>query len=466
LCDVLSRSNATAGRLSNDCIVVDPAGGGDSDSFKEYSAKKDLISAEFLADRNSSIMVMSACVFMEPTDFVSQRIQQLDFVGGSMVELPIILQMCQERLFIYSTDTHHGMQLLLNMNAQTSPLAVDALYDMCLMLSSDISSQVWARFEILLENPPFSALYAARELYDLPMCCVDESFTEPIRHQFLTFLDFERGVDDSGLLLHLRRRLLATNMSLEGMIAEVKQSVPYSKCKPYIESLSYLGMLTELHKRFAGAGRTMGALRRKDLLTMDCPLVKAPKRKHGTARPKLQWIAAHVHRNMGSHAKSVKWRDAHDAWNAMPACDQARAIRDLQPLDSHTAPGIDVGIPEPYAEADTHGVDDWTYMAPTLPLDPCIMSRFFGCEFGFARKASKLRWVNRPRLLVCDKGAIPDNRQYVRRLSCSERHPGLCFSRDSDVYTQAILLAGNIERYLCAADRGAFFVFSDPTQAQ
>jgi hypothetical protein len=84
-------------------------------------------------------------------------------------------------------------------------------------------------------------------------------------------------------------------------------------------------------------------------------------------------------------------------------------------------------------------------------------------------RASKSRWrwaslhnrKTRERLLAEDKGAIPDNRQYVRRYSCSERHPGLCLTRDADVYQQVLDFATSLERYFCAESVGRHYAFAD-----
>jgi hypothetical protein len=51
-------------------------------------------------------------------------------------------------------------------------------------------------------------------------------------------------------------------------------------------------------------------------------------------------------------------------------------------------------------------------------------------------------------LQVCsaDQDYIPATKQFVKRVACGDRHPGLCFERDAAVYTQTLVFAKNLER--------------------
>ena len=51
-----------------------------------------------------------------------------------------------------------------------------------------------------------------------------------------------------------------------------------------------------------------------------------------------------------------------------------------------------------------------------------------------------------------DKKLIPHEHTFQKRFSCQQRHPGLCYSADSDVYTSALQVAKNIEAW-CTADK-------------
>ena len=59
-------------------------------------------------------------------------------------------------------------------------------------------------------------------------------------------------------------------------------------------------------------------------------------------------------------------------------------------------------------------------------------------------------------LLVSDDDAIPPSRQYIHRHACGEAHPGLCATADSDVYSNALVMARSFEACLTADMVGRF----------
>ena len=54
----------------------------------------------------------------------------------------------------------------------------------------------------------------------------------------------------------------------------------------------------------------------------------------------------------------------------------------------------------------------------------------------------------------------------LKKASCSEMHPGLCFSRDRDIYDQCIRCARNVERFLGKTEEnvGCYFKITAPGQ--
>jgi hypothetical protein len=70
---------------------------------------------------------------------------------------------------------------------------------------------------------------------------------------------------------------------------------------------------------------------------------------------------------------------------------------------------------------------------------------FYGAEAGAANKAGKIRWDQRHGVVMTDDGAIPSEKVFRRRLSCSQKHPGLCLDEDSNIYDQALLVGADIE---------------------
>ena len=88
---------------------------------------------------------------------------------------------------------------------------------------------------------------------------------------------------------------------------------------------------------------------------------------------------------------------------------------------------------------------DWVYHSKTLPVDPQLIAQLYGTRSGIADRANRMRWGDRENCVSADKGVIPDDAVYTRRLSCGVRHPGLCFTRDAAIYANALLLARNLE---------------------
>lgn len=76
-------------------------------------------------------------------------------------------------------------------------------------------------------------------------CCLDPDFSEPVRRAYPDVAAVVSSHFDA-LMRSLAKHLRCTNMSVECFIAELRQSVPYSKQKPLLESLNYNGLLTQV----------------------------------------------------------------------------------------------------------------------------------------------------------------------------------------------------------------------------
>jgi hypothetical protein len=70
-----------------------------------------------------------------------------------------------------------------------------------------------------------------QEFRDANGCCIDAWCGEPLRAADIPEEDL------ASLLMTISRICPRTNMGLERLINEVRQSVPYSKAKPGLESL-------------------------------------------------------------------------------------------------------------------------------------------------------------------------------------------------------------------------------------
>ncbi len=79
-----------------------------------------------------------------------------------------------------------------------------------------------------------------------------------------------------------------------------------------------------------------------------------------------------------------------------------------------------------------------------------------GSNQGVAKAMPRIRWERRTGILVQDQDLIPPTAKFHAGLCCSQAHPGLCLTKDSAVYADALRLARNIERCFTAADLGSF----------
>ena len=110
----------------------------------------------------------------------------------------------------------------------------------------------------------------------------------------------------------------------------------------------------------------------------------------------------------------------------------------------------------------SHCVPDWSAGNDEWPVQPEILGAHLqGARQGLASRAEEERWANRTKLVVADCGKIPDERAFLHRYSCWERHPGLCWSRDRDVYDDVLRMAKSMERLFTSALVGHYFVIFD-----
>ena len=65
-------------------------------------------------------------------------------------------------------------------------------------------------------------------------------------------------------------------------------------------------------------------------------------------------------------------------------------------------------------------------------------------------------------MLLDDVNDIPEERVFMCRYSCWQRHPGLCLSKHADVYQEALTIARSFERHFTPSDVGKHFMVSDP----
>jgi hypothetical protein len=81
---------------------------------------------------------------------------------------------------------------------------------------------------------------------------------------------------------------------------------------------------------------------------------------------------------------------------------------------------------------------------------------------GIASVGSKLRWQNREVVVIKGRDEeLPVNKKFRVRLSCSQKHPGLCLSQDRDVYDDVLLIARRLELALPQTFVSEFYKVGD-----
>jgi hypothetical protein len=99
------------------------------------------------------------------------------------------------------------------------------------------------------------------------------------------------------------------------------------------------------------------------------------------------------------------------------------------------------------------------------PVAPTLVERFVQ-DRGIASVAAASRWAHRGSVVTTDTGLIQQTDDYAHRYSCSQRHPGVCVTRDAAVYADVLSLASNIERALPVDCTHRFFRLSHPASEE
>ena len=206
-----------------------------------------------------------------------------------------------------------------------------------------VSANNWARFEVPQENPPMKWLKQAVDqgdgmgfngLHDEPVCCMDQTVSEPVRLRWPTFESMPVSVSKD-LLKHLLNALQQTNMQRENLLAffEAAGRGRISKRLPTMERYSFSAELATLLKQHHDRGHGNPLLETRDeLLDADIPVQAAHsgRQRRGKAnlpkRADVRWrsaaFAAWKQRNPkgGSAefmAESRTWNDMSDAENIL-----------------------------------------------------------------------------------------------------------------------------------------------------
>ena len=275
--------------------------------------------------------------------------------------------------------------------------------------------------------------------------------------------------------------LNATNMFVEGILAQLKAAVPKGKAKSssHAEKLAWLSYLgQELHQHLESGRRDCRREQdRGTLIQAGVPL------EHHYAqptweRPDVRWLNANLYawRSANQAASQVE-EDAErrrfiSQWRAWDAVERATALSVLERnITAGTAPQQKKMKPDKKQRKPTAPIDPWWDCGDQeWPLRPPLLQEFLQAHTsnrsmgvaGLANKALHARDAERCNLIVRDQNCIPDDKVYVHRLPCTELHPGLCASRDHAIYGKAILLAKNLETALDKSWLHKFFALVSP----
>jgi hypothetical protein len=259
----------------------------DEDDFHATSNKKKaqvLEVCQHLPEHAQTMALSLVATF--PLDHLSYRLQMLDFAGGSMLELtsarrhgslPKFLQVCWELVNTWSASPHAAFLPALEWHLEAMGVPP---HDFRIAACAKVLAMAAAAFCRLYKFPlpPWSLLSAHllppheeiqmwREFILLtPPCCHDAWWGQPFHAMLVRMAaggDMKNAVDEiKPAIIHLARKLRATNMALEGELSEVRRSVPsFSGGPTAAEKLSYVAHAQAVLSKFAYAIRIVTTAR-------------------------------------------------------------------------------------------------------------------------------------------------------------------------------------------------------------
>ena len=178
----------------------------------------------------------------------------------------------------------------------------------------ELSAAIFARLRVPINEFPFRLIPLAdarvskedkdtirRCFHESPQCCLDGAFTLPLRHRN------RRLGDVVPLIGKLAKQSPCTNMGLEGLLSQIKASVPTSqRRRPTAERLAFAGYLTQLLQRHKSHGHEdcRRPVSREELLETNVPIAAAAKRRRtDTGAPAaVRW---HLRYANERHAESL-----------------------------------------------------------------------------------------------------------------------------------------------------------------
>lgn len=225
------------------------------------------------------------------------------------------------------------------------------------------------------------------------------------------------------LLKHLARKCLGTNMSVEGLLAQLRAAVPVQKVRaggggPNAERFAYTGVLSQLmHRHIQSGGEDSRRVTFQQMLRAGVPL-DIPRSEPWRARKSRrdsQYVMLNLHkflreRPRGADEIEVERLRLYSEWRLATDAERDLAIPPEPPLPD-VGDGTEI-LPDPLR--DHFIAPSWSTGDEAWPVSENVLRSLQAdtvtgnCD-GIASKMQSLRWQYRHDLLAQDLCAIPEH---------------------------------------------------------
>ena len=449
-------------------------------TWKVYTGKKLRKAVAFVQEPDTPQTLSVSLLTTQPLDFLSARLQHLDATSTARGELAAkngLLLQCQQSLWLLlnawkdSQTAECFTAVLSDLRAtQGDHFDFEAMLAEFYRATLEVGSAVWARLEVRFTSWPWKLItglwpprygFSAAEALQVHLdfwseceCCLDGWFSLWLRRKLTCAADLKLPHFQM-LIEALAKHITATNMLLESLLSQVKRCLPRGSGSPNSEKQVYLGLLAQLMQAHLEAGRSdsRSAMQRVPKGVEHLPLDRRPSKAWSRADirwkgPFMAWRRSNPHASQEeADSRMEEFKQAADAERVADlgaALDLDDSLVDLDDAD---------GLEWPM------GSDSWPVSEDTMAAflsqydDPADRAR----TRGIAAKASEIRWAQLAELLVRDVGLVAKDQVFTHKFSCSEAHPQLCATRDSNIYSNALDFARRCERYFTVGRRYSFF---------
>jgi hypothetical protein len=443
----------------------------------------------------SALVIFEVSFAAIPVDYLLAKIQWLDARGSALMDCvstqvavsPVLR--CQRSIatMIVDGSSSGPLRPLLRQWAD------DVLLPHCARkVLLCFGTQLWWRCEPFYQYPfKFAQLFSVsaeeqrrllEEFFALSRCCMDEEFTCKVRDMFGSVEDFlkcEKLID--GLRLWARMTKI-TNMHLERLLSLIKRALG-GLPSPDVERLVSVGMLAQVLRGHLGAGGDdPRVVTRSMLLADDVPIAAGAVAQPSESKSKP---AGAFFFFKAAKQKDRKVADPTPLTKEQLRDELLRLRTDWKNLSQADAQQYVDSAKSTWLSKQRSKTEAQEDIARTRSDQACRMSHnFFGlgsqrwpitpenfeesvrCRLGLAPEAAlpghrvycttlRKQWLER---MVVETGTIPDNADVKVRMTCWECHAGLCVTRDSWCWQEALPLFKKVrDHFLQLGDLGGFY---------